>query len=519
MEQFRLYTALLLTTIISARGDAQYNTACVHIGGGLADDGRRAVALPNGGVAIVGTTYSYTNGVNGGNGYLIVADPNGDISFNVGYGSAYFTQSGSGNDLAATPDGGYIVVGRGRDIVMGAAKIDAQGFAEWGWASSAGAEFFAVSPTLDGNYLAASAALSNSTSFVLVKFADTGEVIWAKQHTFPTNFFRICDMVAVPGGGYALVFECQDVQGIRVARLDEDGNVAWAKDYASLDEKPCGIAATADGELIIAGSTYNLGQSAPGDGLVVKLASDGAVIWTRAIGTADYESFRGVAKTSDGNFLLTGGASAEQASHTYVVKINEDGDLLWSEYVGTMTYGNDIVELTDGALAVAGVYVSGFGFYDQAYLHRLAPDGSACIDCGVVAHPSLSLPAEITVQDIASTPGEATIAETTYVPVYFGPGTFYPQCLTTAVPAHPTKPTVLVQPNPAVSHFLIRTEPSQPLDRVEVFDAQGRLCLVRRAIGRTELDVWHSLPTGAYRVNVLSLNGDRSNAALMIADQ
>jgi hypothetical protein len=143
-----------------------------------------------------------------------------------------------------------------------------------------------------------------------------------------------------------------------LVRVDSLGLVMWTKYFAgnnvdvlrSLKQLP-------DSGYIIAGYS-NSGGHGGYDGWVLRTDENGDTLWTKYIGTSDWDFFYDVAPTYDGGFILSGGTYGAGAGDEdmYFVKIDANGDTLW-----TKTYGGikadearSVCETGDSLLAAAG---------------------------------------------------------------------------------------------------------------------------------------------------------------------
>lgn len=154
-----------------------------------------------------------------------------------------------------------------------------------------------------------------------------------------------------------------------VVMTDSTGNILWTRTIGGTgDDKAHSVIATADGGIVISGTTdsYGLGSY---DAYVTKLDSLGNVLWTRTIGGTQSElgsiivSVKPVGfdlvETPDGGIVIAGHTKSYTANtngDAYVVKIDNSGNIIWSTAIGDT--GNDNVEsiaLTpDGGFIVAG---------------------------------------------------------------------------------------------------------------------------------------------------------------------
>ena len=121
----------------------------------------------------------------------------------------------------------------------------------------------------------------------------------------------------------------------------------------------------------------NMGK---GDILVVKLASDGRVIWTRNFGGSGMDDPYRILQTGDGNLLILGNTGSKDGDLAgnkgekdgFVIKIDRNGNLLWANQLGG-TKGDYFMagaETGNGDVFLAGITessdnnLSGHGLID-----------------------------------------------------------------------------------------------------------------------------------------------------------
>jgi len=171
----------------------------------------------------------YVAGVNlawGAGGYdfwVLKLDPAGRIIWQRSCGGP---QSDIPRGLAATPDGGCLVVGEslsfgaagsGRD--SWAVKLDAAGLVAWQKLFSAAGEDWAeaVVATADGGFLVSGAAQKGpNTDASLLKITARGEVEWRRAFGSGSGFYKFSnekavDAVELRGGGFAAVGQTSEM--------------------------------------------------------------------------------------------------------------------------------------------------------------------------------------------------------------------------------------------------------------------------------------------------------------------
>jgi hypothetical protein len=146
-----------------------------------------------------------------------------------------------------------------------------------------------------------------STESTVMRLDESGNVVWARQ--FPA---RLSGTTPIPEGGYLVTGMMNDFwtdgEDLTAVRLDEDGNVEWQKTYALLDiyEEPVrDVVGTEDGGFVLVGSAMGYSAAAV---CVLKLSGGGFVEWAAVYenGEHTWERVFGVVESDDGGLLVAG---------------------------------------------------------------------------------------------------------------------------------------------------------------------------------------------------------------------
>ena len=236
------------------------------------------------------------------------------------------------NDIAATADGGFVVVGSTSDanqesgaLIM---KLDGSGTVQWqrklGPTAGSQAYFNAVRPTADGGFVA------------------VGEL----------------DSGASSGIGLPLI-------SVLAVRLDGGGNVVWQRGFndvaasgVTATEHAQAVVQTADGGYAVGGA-WDSALGGPGSccqgALLLKLTASGSIQWQKAysggvvcsgqfchtIGGDVYS----LHQTADGGYVLAGDADSPQLV-PWLAKVDANGGLVWqtADYQALASTGSPLSE-------------------------------------------------------------------------------------------------------------------------------------------------------------------------------
>jgi len=135
---------------------------------------------------------------------------------------------------------------------------------------------------------------------------------------------------------------------------------------------------TSDDGLLIVGSTTSFGVHEE-DIYIIKINSSGGMEWNITWG--GWESDRGysVIPTRDGNYVITGASTVKYGNGDDVLflKISGNGAVLsYNNYGGNAwDWGNDLVELPNGDILIAGVTEDFWISYYDCYILRTSAKG------------------------------------------------------------------------------------------------------------------------------------------------
>ena len=176
-------------------------------------------------------------------------------------------------------------------------------------------------------------------------------------------------------GGYTLAGVGEN--DVWVLRLNSDGTIVWQKAYGGLNEDNSNfIQQTSDGGYIIGGRTQSFGPS--GQNMwILKLNWDGTIGWQKTYDTAGIESARSVQETSDGGYVIAGSTGGTN-SHVWILKLDVNGNASWQNTYGgpNIDNGIHIQQTSDGGYILGGsTYSFGVGSSD-IWVLKLHSDGT-----------------------------------------------------------------------------------------------------------------------------------------------
>jgi hypothetical protein len=321
------YIVTGLTTQPAGDGDAWLlkvdstgeKTWDVTIGGAASDAGNSVQQTADGGYIVVGYTFSY--GAGSRDAWLIKTDAVGNKVWDRTYGGS---AEESGQSVAQTPDGGYIIAGKTCSFGAGAEdvwliKTDGDGDTLWtrtfGVAGSD--EGMSVQPTSDGGYIVGGYTISpatNDQSYWLIKTDSVGNKIWDRIYE------------GADGGVCASVQQTSDHGYIMagptfyyawLVKTDSVGNKVWDKTYGA--STAVSVRQTSDGGYVFAG-TYR------DDAWLVRTDAAGNKAWDKTFGGGSLDQASSVRQTLDGGYIVVGYAySFSRQACVYLIKTDANG--------------------------------------------------------------------------------------------------------------------------------------------------------------------------------------------------
>ena len=134
-------------------------------------------------------------------------------------------------------------------------------------------------------------------------------------------------------------------------------NQYWARTYGSnLTDHAFAIQQTSDDGYIVVGYTDSFGAG-EFDIWVLKINSEGTVVWEKTYGRIHNDYARSIKQTTDGGYIVAGYTSTSIGSNfdLLVLKLDEAGEIVWEKTFGESESesSRDIQQTIDGGYIVA----------------------------------------------------------------------------------------------------------------------------------------------------------------------
>ncbi len=221
--------------------------------------------------------------------------------------------------------------------------------------------------------------------YFIGRIDSAGYFVW-KECLGGSDDDEVYAMRATSDGGCVLIGSSDssdgDVPGnyggtdVWVVKLNKNGEIVWSKNFGgSEDDEGIGIVEDSEGNFIFLADTFSndhdvSGYHGSGDMWLVKLDSNGNILWQKCLGDSHTEYSGNLTITSDGKYFAVGtrrlveeGRAYAYNDSYYVVKADSSGKVYWDKVFGGA--GNDssrgVSPTSDVGVIVCGVSSSNDG--------------------------------------------------------------------------------------------------------------------------------------------------------------
>lgn len=288
----------------------------------------------DGNLLISGPASSVTT--NGTDIYLLRVDPAGnELGFHTFDGP--LDEMGSAWPLA---DGGYLLAGNAVDPNDVVADPGAAGYG----------------------------GMAGRSNIYLARVDADGNELWSRTYGGESNVL-VFDGLPMEDGGLLLLatimYYPENDDDIYLLRVDADGNELWSQTWEEGLANAAGLAPTGDGNYLILGSYSppEVMDRTATDFLFIEVDAQGNELWRRVWGDPDANDDAAVLTvTADGGCVAAGDTGGDLSSWNQdivLLKLDSEGQLLWRQVIATGThqmYGR-IVQHPDGGYVLVGSLV------------------------------------------------------------------------------------------------------------------------------------------------------------------
>ncbi len=223
----------------------------------------------------------------------------------------------------------------------------------------------AICSTSDGGYAITgytTSAGNGLEDICVLKLDSAGNLDWSSIIGGSSRDIglSICETV----GGNLLVCGLTESFGlgesdIYLVKVDSQGSILWTNTYGAIGpESGDQVISADDGTITVAGSTGSLSENM--DAYLISMDSTGVVEWSNFYqgtgGDGGYDRANAATSLTDGGFLLVGDSNSDDKCGVFLVQTDSIGNrLFWDCYGGDFyDYGTSIMECSDNGWLVCG---------------------------------------------------------------------------------------------------------------------------------------------------------------------
>ncbi|KPL07661.1 hypothetical protein AMJ86_03510 [bacterium SM23_57] len=180
-------------------------------------------------------------------------------------------------------------------------------------------------------------------------------------------------------GGYIITGSCvpnglESHVDLLLLKTDTLGHILWTQTYGrGFVEEGLSVEQTSDGGYIIGGravsGVYPVVDPPYSDVWMLKTDSYGDTLWTKTYGDSGTNEYcTSIQQTPDLGYIMTGTMNSEYcypnyeineeydpvASRAWLLRTDSSGDTLWTKFYLERSYGNSVVQTSDGGFVITG---------------------------------------------------------------------------------------------------------------------------------------------------------------------
>jgi hypothetical protein len=211
-------------------------------------------------------------------------------------------------------------------------------------------------------------ANQGSSDYWLVKIDANGDILWEK--TFGGSFYESAyDITGTNDGGFIIAGKKNYIDGMPtnsdfwIIKINSDGNMVWENTYGGSNfDIPSNIIATDDNGFIVAGVTFSDDGDITGNesnkwaAWIIKINASGTLVWEKTFLISDCINFGGIIGTPQDGMIFTADI-CESDSDFIIIRLDSEGEVVWEK-----TYGgslNDVPHAIAKGYEYQGYFIVG----------------------------------------------------------------------------------------------------------------------------------------------------------------
>ncbi len=465
-----------------------------------------------------------TNSFGPGNIYVVKIDADGDTMWTKVLGGG---QGEYGLNAHQANDGGMMVIGKTYSFGAGDAdafiiKLDTGEQVMWSktYGGLINDEFLDIIPVGGNGFLlmGTSSSFGGGTSFdtYMVKINAWGDTIWTKTIVAP-GYDAPLDIKETSDNGYIITGYTNSFgvgqDDIFLIKTDSNANIQWSKVYGGVNsDAGSSVIQTPDDGYIVVGETHSFGPSY-GSVFMMKTDALGNPVWSKRCGDPYLVWAYEIIQTQDDQYVVTGQGqiTGSGGHHAFLLKMDVGGGIIWSHLYGGNELDNSraVVEMVDHGFMLGGLSNEvGAGGWDYYAVRTDSLGFSPCNMVTVSISDSNVVP---TVSNAPFTLNNTTTIISNPTPFSSHGGMITTLCSTVGVDEILEEDFWQVYPNPTSGVLNI---PVEIESAISVFDINGRRVLSTH-IHPGEFVLLDQLANGMYCVQIRNEQGISTNRVIL----
>ena len=351
--------------------------------GGVRSDGFTEVISRRSDLATIAVGHNSSDSSGRSDAWVVAIGDDGQLLWETTIGGARNDRANGVYDL---PDGSLIVVGAtvnefsGRLVGL-VAKLDESGEVLWRRELSGSDDLTLNTVIAVAQDRLVVAGTSGKLAGYVAELDVDGKPVW-QQMLKDKGPDIVHALAQLPNGEIAVAGERTELfsSDAWLVRLSASGEPVWSASFGGVDgDIFSDLLALTDGSLVAVGSTYT--EAAMEQGWMVRVNTDGGIVWEKSFGGIGVDSLSGVTVLGDQSLVVVGRTDAgnEQAPNSWVLRVSDSGQLIKARALGE-EYGDGLLAIaarSDGSFAAVGFTQPDFDSQIDGYVVLLGTPSSA----------------------------------------------------------------------------------------------------------------------------------------------